>query len=472
MRRQLFAFTMALLFTGCLSSGGKGGGEGLDRQSAPLTQDTTQNSGVDLARPYFVQAQPGARCIFRHAGDTSGGDVIRGDENGRVYFFPPPRSSGPNLDVECTGGSARQQISINLDDASTFQVDSDIAQQPKTSIRPPLTGNLDAIPAVEILRRGYPPRPDAKRSPERYRRWVDIVSSPRPVIGSKMITMLGRKASNYAGTYTMVENSGQNAWAGRALDVNGWTPTSDPMYSDFPVQPNENDGSSFYYQYDTYIYVPPQNVSRAGSDSYAYIWAGMGGMEDRAGIKDGSLIQSGIYLQTVSGVPSISLFTEFFPGQIHTGLTNPGINPMDWIDAWAWTASDSSCSDYSSSWTPQACFGFYNMTTNAYSAFYTEDFPDPAMWGNRLYYGWTFESIVENLRNFDFPDFQDTSFNEFAHSWDGNGHDPTSDPWIYIDSSTTSASDLIAYHYGTTDDPTYYDVYWRWWSQGSHMPLH
>ena len=456
MTYRSFAYPLALVFAGCFSSAGKGDGDGIDRQSAPLARGATHRADTDPTHPYFVQAQPGARCTFHHPGDAAGAEVVRADEDGKAYFYPPPDSWGSAVDVDCTGGSSKKHVSIDLNDRSTFQVDGALAQQTRpTSVRPALTGNLDAIPMADLLRRGYPPRPDAQRSPERYKRWVEIVSAPRVARSLKMIKALGRKAGNYVGTVTDTQEI-TNAWSGRAMDVYGWTGTSD---ADFPIKPNNND-ASWYVQYDTYMTVPSQVGCARNDNCYAAAWAGMGGMEARDGLTDGSLVQSGVYVTNINGAVSETLFAEYAPNAPLLALPDSiSIHPGDSIEAWGWVSSDSSCADINTnSWTPVGCFSFYNITTGEYqgAAPYDLDPPDYT-----VFYGWTYESIVEDQENLGgLANFGSVFFNDYTYTADGYNDDAFTDPWIYINSSDSIPSRLIAQIPSSTDDAWEYEVDW------------
>ncbi len=463
-----FAIPTGLLIAGCYSpatSSNDSDGANAARTSSKLTASGGQaapasHAALDLTRPYFIQVQPKASCTFTKSGATAKGETIGADENGKVYFFPPPQTWGSRIDVQCNAGSIATHLSIDLNDASTFGIDTALSAQqrtPRTSVRPALTGDLAGMPMADILRSGYPPRPDAQRDPERYKRWVAIVSTPHVARDVQLIKALGHQAGNYVSTVVNTEEIG-NAWAGRALDVNGWT--AEPQYTDLPITPNENDTSSWYVQYDTYMTVPPYVDCDAHDNCYAAEWAGMGGMEPRAGITNGGLVQSGIYVTNVNGSPTQSLFVEYAPDSAWVSV--PGsfaLNANDNIEAWGWVSSDSSCSDINvTSWTPTGCFGFYNMTTEEYMGYYYYYVEPPS---DTYFYGWTYESIVENqealggLANYGY-----VIFNDYAYGADANYHSAFTDPWIYINSSDTGPSNLISAVNSSTDDAWAYEVDW------------
>jgi hypothetical protein len=462
-----FAIPAALLIAGCSSpttgsndSNARVATQKISELAASGTNATAALKSGALTVPYFIQVQPGMHCKFSKPGPASRAESIDADENGKVHFFPPPQTWGSLIDVQCSAGSVTTRVSIDLNDPSTFSVDTDLAAQqktPGTSVRPALTGDLAKMPMSEILHGGYPPRPDAARAPERYKKWLEIVSAPHVVRDVKMVKALGYQAGNYVSTVVDTQES-FNAWAGRAFDVNGWT--AEPMYTDFPIAPNENDTSSWYVQYDTYMTVPPWLDCDAHDNCYGAEWAGMGGMEPRAGVTDSSLVQSGIYFTNVNGTPSQNLFVEYAPDSPWISL--PGsfaMNAGDNIEAWGWVSSDTSCSDINvTSWTPVGCFNFYNLTTAEYVGYYYYYTLPPA---DSKYYGWTYESIIEDqhalgaMLNYGY-----VVFNDYAYGADANYHNAFTDPWIYINSSDTGPSNLINVVPSTTDDEWEYEVDW------------
>src|SRR3569623_742480 len=420
------ALPLLVLAIGCSPTENDHTFPGVNGRSSSLTQSSSQFAAtqpppddLDTTRPYFIRTRPGMNCHFTEPGTGAPQGTVEADADGRVYFFPPPKSWGSSLDVSCTAGATTQTFVGNLSDSSTYQVDTALAQNPASSgVRPALTDG-DSISDAEILRRGYPPRPDSIRNTDQYKRWVGIVSSPRPTRNVKFIIALGRQAGHYVSTYSNI-NSTSQYWSGRVFDAAGFTATTDP---DFPVKPNNN--SSWYGEYRTVMRIP--STVCTGGSCFAYVWGGMGGMETRDLLKNTTFVQSGLFLQSGS---SPVIFAEYSP-YLWLGLdVGFSLDAGDDIDTWGWIATDTDCNGVDTTRVANvACFAFYNYTTGTYATY--GDY-----WIRKTsgltYYGWTYESIVENKQGQSLINYNYLFFLDLAWDASNSSHDAFSDPWILV----------------------------------------
>lgn len=132
----------------------------------------------------------------------------------------------------------------------------------------------------------------------------------------------------------------------------------------------------------------------------------------------------------------------------------------DTIEAWGWAAWDTDCDGHDlSSWTPVACFEFYNFRTGEYAGTTPYYITIPEY---KLYYGWTFESMIENQGSMGgLPGFGYAIFNDYALSGgDGTYHSAFTDPWIYVNASDSVPTNLISQVNATTDDEWAYEIDW------------
>jgi len=370
---------------------------------------------------------------------------VKADADGRVRFFAPPKAWGSLLDVDCSGAT-EQHSTLDLADTASYRVEAAAAPgTAATSVRPALTGALESIPLPEILKQGYPPRPDPVRTPERYRRWTELVSAPRAARDVKLVKALGQRAATYSGTYDDTEDLSQ-PWSGRAFDAAGWTPINNP---DFPISPNAN--STFYLEYDTIISVPSTACST--SNCAAGEWAGMGGMEALDFITDSNLIQSGIWLRNGSAP---TLFIEYAPDAAL--LSIPGafsLTAGDVLEIWGCVSSSTSCNDFDTCRTGMvACFGFYNWSSSEFASGGNYPLNPPS---GTFYYGYTFESVIEKLLNKDMINYGSLEFSDLAYGVDGNYHTIDTDPWIYMVAYSESHHQLTNLY----DSPSSYESYYR-----------
>lgn len=460
---------MVFVIAGCSSSPPEEGSDGppptstgntINGDKAVTAARPDWSKLLDTAHPLLVQATPGARCnVHRRGANPQTGNAepsgnVSADADGKVRFFAPPKSWGAQFEVDCDGTNT-QHVSINLNDPSTYRIDEDIVNKPaEISVRPALTGDLQAIPLQDIVTQGYPPRPDAKRNPAGYEHWVSIVSSPRTVRKARFIAAPGRQAANYSGTADYYEVDYAHPWAGRAYDVAGWhAPTGNPVVDHGP-----NANSDWYIQYASYMLVP-STTCPTNDYCEGYEWAGMGGMEGADLIGDGSLIQSGIYLQSTA---SPVLFAEYAPDAPY--LNVPGsftLSAGDIIETWGWLSTSAYCDDFDVYQTGKVgCFNYYNDTTNEY---YGYDYGYIIPYYDYSYYGYTFESIFEKVADQDLINFDYVNFQDSAYTVDGYYHDVTTDPWIFINafSGSNQVMGTIngdgAFHF---DDYAYDEVEW------------
>ena len=140
-----------------------------------------------------IQTAPKAVCTLCH--DEAKGQTLRldADDQGIVRFHARASKGSKPIEVhlEWTGpGGARSRHTIEI------RNDARDAASPNAStgagmpagvgkMHPPLQGDFLALSNQELLKAGYPPRPDPVLAPTRYARWLRIVSRPFTRVGPR-----------------------------------------------------------------------------------------------------------------------------------------------------------------------------------------------------------------------------------------------------------------------------------------------
>jgi hypothetical protein len=402
----------------------------------------------------FLQTEPGAECEFHPQGAASPKDGTHADiSDGRVRFFAPPTSWGSALEAACTIGSKTQHFLVNLKDPSTYELEPELFQPSGTSVLPALTGDLLAIPAEEVLGRGYPPRPNPAANPAAYERWVSIVTTPRTIQSVKWVAALGRYGSNYVGTFTDEQTTTFGAWTGRVLAPGGWG-VAEPGGGTCVNCPILNTGTT-YAEYVLTMQAPA-NIDNCpgGNDCTAFLWSGMGGYNDPAGANAG-LIQSGVVVQNNSAP---FLVVEYYPNGWMTAFGGPTISPGQELLVWGWSSPNASCTGTLNETGPVACYGFYNETTGVLTEGWNTNKP-----ANTTFTGATGESVAEMTGGVSYlTDFGWDLFQDYYYDYHGNYHDVTTDKWIFNNAFSEEGRQVAQAYYpdGTDNNEPAFEVQW------------
>jgi hypothetical protein len=441
----------------------------------PAASTSSSTGAIDFAHPMFIQEEPGAQCTIHPQGAQSPADSIDADPvSGKVRFFAPPSSWGTVLEADCSNKQYTKTYVVNLADVSTYTLDLEALQKPSISIRPALTGDPQTLTMEEILSGGYPPRPDAIRNPKAYQRWIETVSTPRPIAHIAFSTALGRAADNFKGDYdynSYVEDG--PAWTGRAMDVAGWQSISANSFTYLTEGSATYAPSGNIYPYLDYFmatYAPTSFYCPVGLSSascYGFLWGGMGGLESESGISNGNLLQSGLEFQPADtsgdGNGYSAIFVEYFPGPILVG-NSVGYFPFnqgEQIQTWGWTQDyGTNCPDFSGFPVTGnvACFNFYDNDSGTYFNDINGFAPKRTIPPGTYYYGWTYETIGERPLGAQWPNFGTDDFEDCAWVFpDYTYHDITTDPWVFLYGYGTNAT-MIGRAYNPSGLPDDYNA--------------
>jgi hypothetical protein len=265
-----------------------------------------------------VRVSPSSQCAIYPEGasnDPTRRANLSAADDGEVRFFLPPEAHawGTRLTLDCRlDGSAQGSYLVDLDDSSTFVAKSSADLAPKViGTRPALTGDLSTYGASDLISKGYYPRPDATKNPDRYAEWLKNVSSPVDIYDAMPVTMLGVKAGvgTYEGSYS---STATDPWTGFVQAAGGfqYESTGSGPY------PFAFFGQAFYDEYAANMLAPPAWGCSSGSCSSSFMWAGIGGWPTNLfGIFfSPDLLQSGFMTIPYSGGPVVDLFAEWVGG--------------------------------------------------------------------------------------------------------------------------------------------------------------
>jgi hypothetical protein len=240
----------------------------------------------------------------------------------------------------------------------------------------------------ELVKRGYPLRPDPQGAPEKYASWLKAVSKPARFIPPKTVRLEGRYHGPAKGT---ADPGTSNNWSGYALYA-----ASSPF--DY-VQGDWN--------------VPATVGGEAGTTTHSSYWIGLDGWGSSDVVQDGTN-------QDVSDSDGIAYasywpWTEICCQEPETAIANFSVNPGDEIYSVVWMGdADGNLNP----WGGHGYFWFEDETTGQYTYLSTQ-------FNSGTFYGKSAEWIMERPRfSFGLPDLSDYYYAVMQ------------DPWAYTGDNT------------------------------------
>ena len=340
----------SLFLMGCSAAGDPpGAGEPVAK-----TQETV-TAAVPAQKEITIASTPNAKCIVQpsNATDSSQSMPVWADDVGLVHLWAAQKSSSEAYSVDCSGDGDTAKHVFDLADAATFVPATAAFAPVGRTTRPALTDPLGPS-AADLVKGGYPPRPDPNLAPSSYKKWLNAVSKPATLIPPHLVE---RPDLHFAG----------NTWCGYVLD----------------------NASTRYIvsveQFYTPIFVP----ATGSTSSNSALWAGLDGY----GTAD--VIQDGVDYASTGSVGSYSAWYEYFcPGTPTPAACRPVFNTSMVVSAsdemlfWSWEA-DSSCT-YGSGHTGYGCFWYEDETTLVQAGDFIVTAP------NNSFGGATVEGIMES----------------------------------------------------------------------------
>jgi hypothetical protein len=296
-----------------------------------------------------LRAEPDAACDLHLQGVNDAAHALRVYANAegyvRVHMVPSPQSAPEmRVQLDCTAAGNVTAYPIHLRVASTPTADMPEPQSsiptPKGSRVLPALREEDAqqLSDTELTGRGYPPRPDAATSLERYKNWLNLISRP--------IILLPPHTVSHSGFYhqpAAVEAS-TSITAGPATRAN---------WSGYVVQ----GGYRNYNNVVGYWHVPFAG-GESGHNTRALFWVGLDGWTGGAN----DLVQAGTgsdYADLGGGTGAANYYswTEVPTNQPVQEVAS--VNYYDYMEISAFICDDNRNIDANGT---NACFDIFNHT--------------------------------------------------------------------------------------------------------------
>ncbi|MDP9175669.1 MAG: G1 family endopeptidase [Planctomycetota bacterium] len=138
-----------------------------------------------------IQTAPGAVCFLSHEQATGRSLQLDADDLGIVRFHVMAANEAKpvefRLDFKGKDGKKIRHLIRLITGTQNVNINDAPESAAVGELRRPLRGDLLAHSNQDLVKRGYPPRPDPKVSPARYARWLRIVSRPFTVVNPRKV---------------------------------------------------------------------------------------------------------------------------------------------------------------------------------------------------------------------------------------------------------------------------------------------
>jgi hypothetical protein len=195
----------------------------------------------------------------------------------------------------------------------------------------------------ELLRRGYPPRPDPNRAPTQYQNWLEIVAREPAIIEAHVISDATARRDR-RGPVQLPSNGGQ-AWCGYVLQQTKVMPQFAEVFGRLEVPDALG------------VRVPLNPLQQPFlSPVYSSFWVGLDGFGTNSVAQDGTQTD-GILFGDIQAAGSFAWY-EWFPKGTQV-ISNFPAASGDMIDAWTWVSAQQGSTPPSKSGkpNPQGQFG-------------------------------------------------------------------------------------------------------------------
>lgn len=358
---------------------------------------------------------PNARCILHPVGegpDPSRGLTIYSDDSGIVRMGAQPISAGNHarLAIDCAdqrGKKFAHTLEVNLDSHALAQTPVAFESRGMKHL-PPLHGDPLAWSREQLHAAGYPPRPDSKKLPAQYAKWLDLVKKEPVMIVPRPMTEPWRKHG-----------------PARADFTSGGTATTSSNWSGYVIT---TDDSAAQYGEIFGSWNVPKVSGQSGffNTNYSTLWVGMDGW----GTPD--VVQAGTSQDTYTvfwiQFSVYGAWTEWYP-LYSQSISNFPVNPGDEIYCWVWVATQQD------SWSPNGGWGWFylwNVTQNVASGYLSTQAPKGTVF-NGHQAEWVMErpevlGSLTSLANYGQAEIRDA----WAYDYNFGFHSYTSDNSIQV----------------------------------------
>jgi len=187
------------------------GGFAASNQGTPVRFSVAPGSSSAVS----MATLPKATCLLHAEGDASSEHAFKvfADDEGKIRFHVNPSAESEQaarFAVDCTAEGKSSTFSLELRPSAVPTADMPApttevrTAQPGDVVRPALTkADAVSLSSDELMKRGYPVRPDAKQAPEAFATWMKAVTKPSRLVDSRQVArtevrhVKPVKASNY-----------------------------------------------------------------------------------------------------------------------------------------------------------------------------------------------------------------------------------------------------------------------------------
>jgi hypothetical protein len=292
-----------------------------------------------IASQITLKTSPGAACILYREGEPDPSHHLKlyADQDGMVRFHVHPSGESEDLvrvivEYEVGGKITRHPLELRASSQPTLEIPAPALQGPRArregaSVRPALSEEEALrLPDEELLKGGYPPRPDPDAAPEAFRAWRKVVSVPVTMVEPQTVSRPdighGYARKLPAREVRKTEEAGPTEEAGTTQEsTNNW--------SGF-----ELNGAAGTYDWVSGMWNVPSVTGESNTHTYSLLWVGL----DGDGITD--LVQAGTGQENIDmnlgwiqfSFSSYYAWTEFLPQQpTLQQIANFPIHPGDEI---------------------------------------------------------------------------------------------------------------------------------------------
>jgi hypothetical protein len=325
---------------------------------AVLTAEPVHHTVVPgFATEIQIKTMADAVCALHPEDPKNGKQMLKlvADDEGMIRFYVRSASESEQFAgfvAECEAGGKvmahhielRAATAPNLSFPAPATSDPNLARQ-KGIVQPALEGDdLVLLSERELIRRGYPPRPDPQLAPTAYAAWRRAVSTPS--IRVTPHTVPGSNAHNPSEIMQApnmgIGNTTSSNWCGYA-NVDGYSPFNWVM-GEWQVPP---------------VYPEPARDFFGGTQTYSSEWIGLDGYGNNNVLQDGTRQDVANNWGGLWQAYSYSAFTQWFPADQQSLPWFP-VHPGDDIFSEVWVGNADGLRNSSGD---RGWFYLWNLTT-------------------------------------------------------------------------------------------------------------
>jgi hypothetical protein len=173
---------------------------GQAQQGAPSGTPLTFKVPPTALSAISFSTAPNVQCAVAPANGSGSGQAftVYTNDEGTATFYVTPSQTSSAAELVATCSSGNQQTIQMQPVAGAQPLAAPAASNAATNarlgytVRPALTGDPMALSNQQLVKLGYPLRPDPQKAPGAYANWLKAVSKPATFIPPKTVNVEGR----------------------------------------------------------------------------------------------------------------------------------------------------------------------------------------------------------------------------------------------------------------------------------------